>query len=71
MKKRMPKRRGNRQLESRLDPQAGKPAPRGADIPVGGFWGLSSPQSAPLIHSRSVFFVGIFAVSVNLGRDLF
>jgi hypothetical protein len=31
--------------ESRQNPQAGKPALRSADILVGGFWGLSSPQS--------------------------
>jgi hypothetical protein len=34
----------HRRLESRLNPQAGKPAPRSADILVGGFWGLSSSQ---------------------------
>jgi len=31
-------------LESPANPQAGKPALRSADIPVGGFWGLSGPQ---------------------------
>ena len=31
-------------LESPVNPQTGKPALRSADFPVGGFWGLSSPQ---------------------------
>jgi hypothetical protein len=34
----------DRRLESRRNPQAGKPALRSADILVCGFWGLSSPQ---------------------------
>jgi hypothetical protein len=33
--------RRHRRLESRLNPQAGKPAPRRAEILVGGFRGLS------------------------------
>src|SRR6266568_8129192 len=36
--------RRDRRLESRLNPQAGKPAPRSADVLVGGCWGLSNPQ---------------------------
>ena len=46
----------NRGLESPLNPQAGKPAPRGADILVCGSWRLSSRQflSAQTHDSRTV-----------------
>jgi len=42
----------NRRLESRLNPQAGKPALRSAHFQVCGFWGLSSPQLENSVKMR-------------------
>src|SRR5579884_2733419 len=43
-----------RRLESRLNPQAGKPAPRSAHFRVCGFWGLSSPQFENSVKTRAL-----------------
>jgi len=44
----------DRRLESRLNPQAGKPALRSAHFRVCGFWGLSSPQFEKSVKMRPI-----------------
>jgi hypothetical protein len=55
-------------LERCQNPQAGKPALRGADILVCGFWGLSSPQLRTGVELRPIkplpfFFIELLALA--------
>ena len=64
----------NWRLESRQNPQAGKPALRSADIPVRGFRGLSSPRSNRMARScqgislvEMLVYMSVLIVIVGVG----